>query len=570
MKISHKLILGFVGIATLTGAIGAIAVEQQSQAAKYLARQEAEEVAMLLGYFANHELEVQKPRSPTEMLAKLQNHVLALHNQRQRDIEIVDRNKIILADVIPEDIGTKLDHDQNNEVGQTIQDGIARTYIEISDEYPQGIYLIAVPFQNSQGATIGAVILEYTPLYKAAMAAAQKSIVATSILTLVCGLLALIAGSLIANHISKPIQKLQKAVLNLAEGKLDTRVTMNCQDEIGELAIAFNKMAHDLQSSRWELLNINEQLRDEIAERQQKAIELQAALQNLQNLQKTQAQLIQSAKMSSLGQLVAGIAHEINNPVSFIHGNLTHVEKYAESLMNLVELYQEYYPDPVVEIQAEAENLELEFLREDLPKTVDSMRIGTCRIREIVRSLRNFSHIDEAEYKVVNIHEGIDSTLLILHHRLQAKAGLPAIEIIREYGNLPLVECYAGQLNQVLMNLLANAIDALEEANSKRTTQQLKDNPNRITIRTSIIDTQWVQIAIADNGIGIPETARHNLFNPFFTTKPVNKGTGMGLSISYQIITETHGGKLEYVSTPGEGTEFIIQIPSHQKVLATV
>ncbi|BAY30400.1 integral membrane sensor signal transduction histidine kinase [Nostoc carneum NIES-2107] len=563
MKISHKLILGFLGIASLTGGIGAIAVNQQSQTAKYLARQEAEEVAMLLGYFTNHELGEEQPRSQSEVLSRLQNHVLALHKQRQRDLEIVDRNKIILADVVTEDIGTRLEDDQNNEVGKTIQDGISRTYIETSPEYPQGIYLIAVPFKTNNGDIIGAVILEYTPLYKAAMAAAQKSIVATSIISLVCGVLALIAGFLISRNISNPIKQLQQAVLNLTEGKLDTRVTIHSQDEIGELATSFNTMANDLQKSRSELLDANEQLQNEITERQQAEAELQ---QTLKNLQKTQAQLIQSEKISSLGQLVAGIAHEINNPVNFIHGNLTYIKEYVESLIDFVQLYQKHYPNPVIEIQAEADNIELEFLQEDLWKILDSMNMGTSRIREIVRSLRNFSRMDEAEYKAVDIHEGIDSTLLILHHRLQSKADLPAIEVMREYGNLPLIECYAGQLNQVFMNILVNAIDAVEEANTKRSNQQIKDNPSRITIRTSLIDSQWVQIAIADTGTGIPETARHNLFNPFFTTKPVNKGTGMGLSISYQIITEKHCGKLEYVSTSGEGTEFIIQIPIRQTV----
>lgn len=512
MKISHKLILGFLGIASLTGGIGAIAVHQQSQTAKYLARQEAEEVAMLLGYFTNHELEDAQARSRAEVLSHLQNHVLELHKHRQRDLEIVDRNKIILADVVTEDIGTKLAGDPHNEVGQTIQDGITRTYIETNPEHPQGIHLITVPFKNSRGETVGAVILEYTPLYQAAMATAQNSIVATSIISLICGVLALAAGLLISKNISNPIKQLQQAVLNLAEGKLDTRVTIHSQDEIGELATSFNKMANDLQKSRSELLDANEQLHNEITERQQAEIELQ---QTLQNLQKTQAQLIQTEKISSLGQLVAGIAHEINNPVNFIQGNLMHIEEYAENLIDFVKLYQKHYPNPVVEIQAKAEKIELEFLQRDLSKIITSMNMGTSRITEIVRSLRNFSRMDEAEYKAVDIHEGIDSTLLILHHRLQAKGNLPEIEVMREYGNLPLIECYAGQLNQVFMNLLANAIDAVEEANIKRRNQQIKDNPSRITIRTSLIDSQWVQIAIADNGIGIPETARHNLFNPF-------------------------------------------------------
>ncbi|WP_341526964.1 ATP-binding protein [Nostoc sp. UHCC 0302] len=563
MKISQKLILGFLGIATLTGVLGAIAANQQSKTAKYLAQQEAQEVAGLLGYFANHELEDHEFKSRDEMLAQLQRHVEALHNQRQRDLEIVDRNKIILADVVTEDVGTRLEHDLNNEVGKTIQDGIPRTYVEISSEYPNGIQLIAVPFKTSKNETIGAVILEYTPLYKAAMATAQESIIATLSMSLVSAVLALAAGYLTSKSISEPIKKLQQAVLNLAEGKLDTRVNIRSQDEIGELATSFNKMADDLQQSRAKLINANEQLRDEITERQQAEAEVQQALKDLQ---KTQAQLIQSEKMSSLGQLVAGVAHEINNPVNFIHGNLLHVQEYAECLMNFVQLYQKHHPNPAPEIQAEAEKIDLVFLQEDLPKIVDSMAMGTERIRQIVLSLRNFSRIDEAEYKAVNIHEGIDSTLLILQHRLKAKAEMPTIEVIRDYGNLPLVECYPGQLNQVFMNLLANGIDALEEANTKHKHSQLKDNPRRIIIRTSVIDSEWVQIAIADNGPGIPETARQHLFNPFFTTKPIGKGTGMGLSISYQIITEKHCGKIQYFSTPTEGTEFIIQIPIQGKV----
>ncbi|MDZ8185897.1 MAG: ATP-binding protein [Nostoc sp. ChiSLP02] len=565
MKISQKLILGFLGIASLTGGIGAIASHQQSQTAKYLARQEAQEVAGLVGYFTNHELEIHKFKSPKEMATHLQRHVEALHKQRQRDLEIVDRNKIILADVVPEDIGTRLNHDPNNEVGKTIQDGIPRTYIETSSEYPNGIQLIAVPFKASNNRTIGAVILEYTPLYEAAMATARKSIFATLGMSLLCGVLALAGGYFISLSICKPIEKLQQALLNLAKDQFDTRVDIHSQDEIGELAACFNKMADDLQQSRDSLLSINKQLQSEINERHQAEAELQ---QTLKSLQKTQAQLIQSEKMSSLGQLVAGIAHEINNPVNFIHANLFHVQEYAQSLSNLVQLYQHHYPNPANEIRQEVEKIDLGFLQQDLSKILNSLTMGTQRIRQIVLSLRNFSRIDEAEFKAVNIHEGIDSTLLILQHRLQPKLQMPRIEVIRDYGDLPLVQCYPGQLNQALLNVLANAIDAVEEAYNHTNDCQVQHNPGRITIRTSVIACEWVQIAlakpaegIADNGLGIPEAAHKSLFDPFFTTKPIGKGTGMGLYTSYQIITEKHGGKIEYFSTLTQGTEFVIQIP---------
>lgn len=566
MKISQKLILGFLGIASLTVAIGAIAADRQSKTAEYLAQQEAQEVAELLGYFTSHNLAVNQPRSRNEMLAQLQNHVIALHQQQHRDIEIVDRNKIIIADVISEDIGTKLTHDLHNEVGQTIQDGKPRTYIEISPEYPSGINLIAVPFKASNGETIGAVILEYTPLYKAAMLTAHESIVFTSIVSLGCGIFALMAGYLISRSILEPIKKLQQAVLNLAEGTVDIRVDVSSQDEIGDLSKAFNQMAEDLQKSSAELVDTNDRLREKIAERQQAEQELQ---QVLLDLQKTQSQLIQSEKMSSLGQLVAGVAHEINNPVNFIHGNLSHLHEYAFGLMKFVQLYQKYYPHPMPEIQAEAEKIDLEFLQEDLPKSLNSMAIGTDRIRQIVQSLRLFSRMDEAEYKAVNLHEGIDSTLLILQHRLKARTGFSGIEIIRDYGELPLIECYAGQLNQVFMNILANAIDALEEANAKRNKEGIKDNVNLITIRTLALNVQSIQISIADNGIGIPEKNIPRLFNPFFTTKPIGKGTGMGLSISYQIIHK-HGGIIECRSTLGKGTEFVIQLPIPVKVCESV
>jgi signal transduction histidine kinase len=279
--------------------------------------------------------------------------------------------------------------------------------------------------------------------------------------------------------------------------------------------------------------------------------------QALERLKQTQVHLVQGEKMSALGQLVAGIAHEISNPVNFINGNLTHVKEYAQDLLEFVQLYRKHYPNPVTEIQERAEEIDLEFLAEDLLKMLSSMQMGSDRICHLVLSLRNFSRLEEADFKPADIHTGIDSTLIILQHRLKAKPDFPAIQVIKDYAQLPDVECYLSQLNQVFMNILSNAIDALEESDIASPT---------ITIRTSVIDTDWVAIAIADNGVGIPEDLRSQLFNPFFTTKPVGKGTGLGLSISYQIVTEKHGGKIECYSNLGQGTEFIVQIPLKQVV----
>ncbi|HAX76616.1 MAG TPA: hybrid sensor histidine kinase/response regulator [Cyanobacteria bacterium UBA11372] len=297
-------------------------------------------------------------------------------------------------------------------------------------------------------------------------------------------------------------------------------------------------------------------LMNEVAERKQIENQLQ---QTLKDLKKAQTQLIQNEKMSSLGQLVAGVAHEINNPINFIYGNISHADEYIQDLLRLLERYQQYYPNPVAQLQAELEAIDIDFLLEDLPKILNSMKLGTDRIRQIVRSLRIFSRTDEAEIKSVDIHEGIDSTLMILGHRLKAFSSRPSIEVVKEYGKLPLVECYPGQLNQVFMNILSNGIDALEEAIDMQ-----KISTPSIAIRTEVVDGKTIGIRITDNGMGMPEDVRQKIFDPFFTTKPVGKGTGMGLSISYQIITEKHGGTLSCTSKPGQGTEFAIAIPLTQ------
>ena len=285
--------------------------------------------------------------------------------------------------------------------------------------------------------------------------------------------------------------------------------------------------------------------------------------QTLEELQRTQLQMIQSEKMSSLGQLVAGVAHEINNPVNFIHGNIAPLTEYTQDLVDLVELYQSTYPNPSPDIEETIEDIDLDFLMEDSPRILASMKVGTERIRQIVGSLKNFSRLDEAERKEANIHEGLDSTLLILENRIKATSEKPAIQIERDYGDLPLINCYPGQLNQVFMNILANALDAMEERDRDRSLEAMKQQPSAIRIQTRRVGTDQVAISIADNGPGIPENTRQRIFDPFFTTKVVGKGTGIGMSISHQIITEKHGGQIQCLSGPGQGAEFIIEIPQH-------
>lgn len=300
----------------------------------------------------------------------------------------------------------------------------------------------------------------------------------------------------------------------------------------------------------------------------QKADELAITLQQLQQ---TQSQIIQSEKMSSLGQMVAGVAHEINNPVNFIFGNINHARDYIQDLIGLLELYRAEYPEPSEEIQAEIEEIELDYLMDDIPKLLSSMTVGAERIREIVKSLRVFSRVDESDMKKADIHAGIDSTLMILQHRLKEKKDKKAIAIQRNYGELPLVQCYPGQLNQVFMNILSNALDALEEQEKDAELQQNFENLSEITITTEPIGMvdqkpEAIAIHISDNGTGMPEETRRKLFEPFFTTKDVGKGTGLGLSISHSIITDKHGGKLTCESEPGKGAKFTIQIPVQAKL----
>ncbi|MBD0302587.1 MAG: GAF domain-containing sensor histidine kinase, partial [Tolypothrix sp. T3-bin4] len=306
-------------------------------------------------------------------------------------------------------------------------------------------------------------------------------------------------------------------------------------------------------------------LQKKVEERTQELSQINQNLQQaISELQNAQTHLIQSEKMSSLGQMVAGIAHEINNPINFIHGNITHPSAYAQDLLDLIAIYQQEYPNPSSMIEKRAEELDLDFLIKDLPKLLDSMEVGSSRIRDIVLSLRNFSRLDESEMKRVDIHEGIDNTLMILQHRLKEKSKHPEIEVIKEYGQLPLVSCYAGQLNQAFMNILNNAIDALQESNDTDAIATYR-KVRQIRIHTEVVDSNTLRISIADNGSGMSDKVRQKIFDPFFTTKPIGSGTGLGLSISYQVVVDKHKGKLTCDSTPGKGTEFVIEIPMRQQ-----
>ncbi len=328
--------------------------------------------------------------------------------------------------------------------------------------------------------------------------------------------------------------------------------TLTKQNELLQAEIQYR------QAAEAALRQLNEELEERVEERTKELTT------TLQQLQQAQVHLVQSEKMSSLGQLVAGIAHEINNPVNFIYGNLRPASEYVNDLLNLVDLCQQHWSNVPSEIKQFSEQIDLSFLKEDLPKVLASMQMGADRICQIVTSLRNFSRLDEAEVKTVDLHEGINSTLLILQHRLKSRQGSTGIQVTKDYGVLPEVECYPGPLNQVFMNLLSNAIDALEERDQQRQQAEDGDPQSEITIRTELVHADQVKISISDNGPGIPESIRTRIFDPFFTTKPVGKGTGLGLSISHQIIVEKHAGKIWCYSSPEGGTEFQIQLPVHQ------
>ncbi len=357
----------------------------------------------------------------------------------------------------------------------------------------------------------------------------------------IAGILALMVSRAITAPIRSTAEVAQK-VISTADFSL--QVTVMSDDEIGHLSGSLNQLIRTVSQL--------------LTEQKAKNASLEQALSQIRS---TQAVLIQSEKMSSLGQMVAGVAHEINNPVNFIHGNLFYLQKYFTDIMQGLIIYQQYTPQLPSAAQQTIDAFELDYISQDSDKILNSMRIGTDRIIEIVGSLRNFSRLDEAEVKTADICEGINSTLMILGHRLKASATAPAIQVSQDYAALPLIQCYAGQLNQVFMNILSNAIDAFDDLNQHRTYQEIAANPNKIQIKTELTVDHQVYIRIEDNGSGIPPEILNKIFDPFFTTKDVGKGTGLGLAISYNVIVEKHGGSLRCHSQAGIGTEFVIQIP---------
>ena len=284
----------------------------------------------------------------------------------------------------------------------------------------------------------------------------------------------------------------------------------------------------------------------------------------LEQLHQSQLQMVQNEKMATLGNLIAGVAHEVNNPIGFLKGSINNTSEYIQDLFAHIECYQEHYPTTDDAVIEHAQEIHLKYIKEDLPKLLSSMKVATQRITNISNSLRTFSRADTSGKVACNIHEGIDSTILILKYRLQANDKRPEIEIIKEYGKLPLVKCFLGQLNQVFMNIIANSIDAFDSVNQRETFSELKVNPPKITIITKAeIENNKILIYIKDNGPGMIESVRERIFDNLFTTKSVGKGTGLGLAIAKQIIQEIHGGKLSCNSKLGQGTEFLIELPNN-------
>ncbi|MDJ1169571.1 ATP-binding protein [Roseofilum sp. BLCC_M154] len=442
------------------------------------------------------------------------------------------------------------------------------------DRYREDLYVYQIkaePIAKEMLIILNYIVETQESQFTSELKSGVSSLNTSQLQTLVGSLFILSLGMvmtlILRRTISDPIQRLTEVTRSVRAGNLDIKASVESGDEIGILSKTLNEMTDSLKDSLKALENYSKNLELLVEERTQEIQIKNEELQDtLSNLKEAQSHLIQAEKMSSLGQMVAGIAHEINNPVSFIQCNLSPLMAYCQDLLDLIQEYEQNQLNHP-EIQEKAEDIDLEYIKEDLPKLVESMHMGTRRIHEIVLSLKNFSRIDQANLKEANIHEGIESTLSILQHRLKgANNQGTKIEIKKEYGDLPLVECYPGELNQVFMNILANGIEVLES----RVIED-EDRPSMedgiLTIHTEYqIETDKILIQISDNGPGMDVETAKKIFDPFFTTKPVGKGTGLGLSISYKIIVEHHQGMLKCYSKLGQGARFDIEIPAHQRL----
>ncbi|MGD1852424.1 MAG: sensor histidine kinase [Cyanophyceae cyanobacterium] len=426
----------------------------------------------------------------------------------------------------------------------------------------QALWLVRIDsFTDKMSALISATEEEQEEVIELYSSASQVQLGIIYGSASLSGLMGLALLFWVTRSLMRPLKEMTTLTKKSIEaGEFSVKIPFSSSDEVGVLAEAFNAYTIFTSQLLEEKISSNAVLNSTLAE-----------------LKRNQLQLVQSEKMSSLGGMIAGISHEINNPLGFISSNLNYLRGHSADILEILELYQRHYSQPVEEIQEKAEDLDLEFVQEDLSQIIDSMAIGSNRIREIVNSLRNFSRIDDSQVVISNLHEGIENTLLILKHRLKSSPESPSIQITKEYGEIPEVECYPGLLNQVFMNILANAIEALEEVyrsrleSSQNNNSKTANDPSsssrsnrdyRITITSRLIENdQWVEITIADNGPGIPESVKQQIFEPFFTTKSEGKGTGMGMSISQQIVTEKHGGHFQCLSKEGQGTTFIIQLP---------
>ncbi|MDJ1175788.1 ATP-binding protein [Roseofilum capinflatum] len=414
----------------------------------------------------------------------------------------------------------------------------------------KSILIFKVPFYSSIFSSSSGAVMLFIDRAEMERRSLQTFIFSTVILLSALIVILLVLGWAIQHTVLQPLKKINQAIEESQNNQNCVIANRFNSQEFTHLAQTFSDAYNQLQTEIIERRQAEDDLRKKSDELEKLIVELK----------QTQIQLIQTEKMSSLGQLVAGIAHEINNPVSFIAGNLVPIDHYFQDFVHLLEAYQRQYPNPASEIEELREELEIDFILEDAQNILRSMKHGTDRIRDIIISMRNFSRLDEADMKEADIHQGIESTLLILQHRFKEFSHSVPIELIKDYGKLPLINCYPSELNQVFMNLLANAIDALKEEAEKD-----KQFVPMITIRTearySADRLKSVLIYIADNGAGISESHQQRLFDPFFTTKPVGEGTGLGLSISYKIVVDRHKGRLVCHSELNKGTEFEIEIP---------